>query len=202
MFEIPEIIKTEAFWAPIAGITVLFLIGAVILINIITTQKNSQSAKEKNMEIIYRALKAKPTTLIIYCSDPRFQFAFNCFLVNDLDLVYGQFVPIIVAGGPAALANPAMAKEMQYINEQIVFFLKHFPSIKSVVLINHEDCGFYAEIPNPIGKKENRERDDTFIAAEAAAEHISSEGIYGVKVSAFYAKFVNADKSEIVFEKM
>lgn len=154
------------------------------------------------MEQTYRALKAKPTTLIIHCSDPRFQFAFNCFLANDLDLAQGQFIPIVIAGGPASLANPAMAEEMQYINIQIVFFLNHFPSIKSIVLINHEDCGFYSKIPNPTGKKENREKDDAFIAAENTADRIASEGICGVEVLAFYAKFANADRSEIVFEKM
>lgn len=154
------------------------------------------------MELTYRALKAKPTTLIVHCSDPRFQFAFNCFILNDLDLAQGQFVPIVVAGGPASLANPAMAKEMQFLNEQVVFFLNHFTSIKSVVLINHEDCGFYSKIPNPCDKKENREKDDTPTVAKATADRIASEEIGGVEVLAFYAKFANADRSEIVFEKM
>ena len=157
---------------------------------------------EKNMEQTYRSLKAKPITLIIHCSDARFHFAFNCFFVNDLNLASGEFVQIVVAGGPASLANPAMAKEMQFLNNQIVFFLKHFLSIKSVVLINHEDCGFYKLIPNPTNKKENRERDDALVAAKATADRIASERIQGVEVLAFYAKFANADRSEIVFEKM
>lgn len=33
MFKIPEIMTTESFWAPIAGIITLLLIGAVIWMN-------------------------------------------------------------------------------------------------------------------------------------------------------------------------
>jgi len=154
------------------------------------------------METTYRILKAKPTTLVICCSDPRFQFAFNCFIQNELDLNHGDFVPIIIAGGPASLAHPAMAKEIRFLNEQIVFFLKHFPFIKWIFLINHEDCGFYTKIPNPGGQKKNREREDLPLAAKALTERISAEKILGIKISSFYAKFDNSDKNEIIFEEI
>lgn len=150
----------------------------------------------------YKALKAEPTTLIIYCSDSRFQFAFNRFFMDELNLVPGQFAPIAVAGGPGPLANPIMIKERQFLGDQIIFFLKHFTSIKSVVLVNHEDCGFYEKILNLSGREKDRERYDAPVAAKAVINRIALEEIKGVEVAAFYAKFANADKSEIVFEKM
>ena len=153
------------------------------------------------MRLNYIAIKTNPTTLVVHCSDPRFQLAFNCFLTNEPDAVRGQIVPIVVAGGPASLANPMMAKEKEFLSNQIIFFLEHFPSIKLVVLINHEDCGFYRKIPNPTGRK-NRERDDALIAAQTVSDRIASEGIEDVEVAAFYAEFANIDKSEITFKKM
>lgn len=153
------------------------------------------------MKLTYLAAKTNPTTLVVHCSDSRFQPAFNCFLDNKIEVVRGQVVPVVVAGGPASLANPIMAKEKQFLEGQIIFFLKHFPSIKLVALINHEDCGFYEQIPNPTGR-ENRERDDTPIAAQVLSDRIASEGIKGVEVMAFYAKFAKPDRNEISFEKM
>ena len=145
-------------------------------------------------------VRTAPTTLVVHCSDPRFQLAFCCFIPRELDN-FRQAVPIVVPGGPAPLANPMMAREKQVLEGQIIFFLKHFPSIKLVALINHEDCGFYKEISNPTGR-ENREREDTPIAAQAVAGRIASEGIEGVKVAAFYARFDNIDESKISFEEM
>ncbi|MEK7540686.1 MAG: hypothetical protein AAB529_00375 [Patescibacteria group bacterium] len=154
------------------------------------------------MEQTYRAIKTEPTTLAIYCPDPKFQFAFNRFFMDDLNLVYGQFIPIVVAGGPGSLANPIMTIERQFLSSQIIFFLRHFPSIKSIILINHEDCGFYGKILNLSGKEKNREKDDAPVAAKAVVNRIALEEINGIEVAAFYAKFANADKKEIAFEKM
>lgn len=151
------------------------------------------------METTYKAIKEKPTTLIIHCLDPRFQSALNCFF-NDLGLSSGQFVPIVVAGGPAALSNPVMTSETQCLSNQIVFLLRYFLSIKSIILINHENCGFYTKIPNPNGKID-REKNDLPIAARVVADLIFVNDIQDVEVKIFYAKFTNTDKGEIVFEK-
>src|SRR3989344_5188271 len=106
-------------------ILILSIILAFVMV-IAGSKKNNNIAKEKNMKPTYKAIKAKPTTLIIHCSDPRFQFALNCFFYDDLDLPYGQFVPIVVAGGPAKLVNPIATQE-KYLSSQIMFFLRHFP---------------------------------------------------------------------------
>ncbi len=152
------------------------------------------------MNFTYPVVTTTPTTLVVHCSDPRFLAAFNRFLPKEIDS-FRQVVPIVVPGGPAPLANPMMAREKQVLEGQIIFFLKHFPSIKLVALINHEDCGFYKQISNPTGR-ENREREDAPIAAQAVAGRIASERIEGVEVVAFYATFTNTDRSEISFEKM
>ena len=57
---------------------------------------------------------AAPSAVVIYCSDPRFQTAFDNFIANDLHLAKGDFVPIVIAGGGGALARPhALPKEFK-----------------------------------------------------------------------------------------
>lgn len=153
------------------------------------------------MKHTYLATKTNPTTLIVHCSDPRFQPAFNCFSNRELNTTQDQAVPIIIAGGPASLANPIMAKEKQFLSGQIVFLLKHFPSINMLALINHEDCGFYKQIPNP-EERINREKEDMPTVARAITGRIASEEIKGVEVAAFYAGFADTDRNKIVFEKI
>ena len=178
----------------------IFVFGLLVVLSI-TTFVNSFSKENEKMKR-YEAVIAHPKVLLIHCSDPRFQVAFNGFIQGELGLKPGEFVAIVGAGGPGALAHPATTSKMQDLKDQIVFFLKHFPSIKKVVLINHQDCGFYELIPNPQNKKENRERDDLPTAAEAVSYKLSAEGIQGIVVEAYYAKFANANHDSIIFERL
>lgn len=143
-----------------------------------------------------------PTVLAVYCSDPRFQHAFERFLRKELKLARGKFVPIVIAGGPGSLANPAMVEEISVLKRQILFFLKHNPSVRSIVLINHEDCGFYRNvIPNHICKK-NREREDAPVTAKVVIEHLNSNGFLDIEVTAYYASFANAKRNRINIERV
>jgi carbonic anhydrase len=145
----------------------------------------------------YRAIKnPKPTAIILRCSDPRFRIAFRDFAANDLELAQGGFVPINIAGGPAILAHRNdRQEEFSFIVKQIYFFLNHFPSIRSVVLIGHEDCGFYATIENHPDREE-KERKDLPRAAKALDALIGNK----VEIKTFYAKFADESQNEIIFE--
>ena len=56
---------------------------------------------------LYRAVKdAKPSAIVICCSDPRFQPAFHEFVEHELGLGDGMTIPIVVGGG----AGQPMAK--------------------------------------------------------------------------------------------
>lgn len=150
------------------------------------------------MKTRYRAIRnPKPTAIILRCSDPRFRIAFRDFTEQDLELQQGEFVPINIAGGPAILAHKKTHhEEFSIIVKQILFFLKHFPSIRLIVLIGHEDCGFYKTIKNHPDQEE-KEKKDLPRAVKALSGFIAAE----VEIKTFYARFADESQNEIVFEK-
>ena len=146
----------------------------------------------------YEAITSpKPNTIIINCSDPRFKIAFRAFIIEGLELSQGEFVQINVAGGPAALAHrKTKYNGFWYLIDQIRFFLRHFESIKKIVLIGHEDCGFYKTIADHPDKKDP-EKKDLPRAIEAIHETLD-----GREVKSYYASFTDENRAEIVFEEV
>jgi hypothetical protein len=80
-------------------------------------------------------------TLCLYCSDGRFAVQTAEFLVARA----GQGVcdRLVVPGGPGSLAGgPAVWREGEVLAES-VRFLQRAHDLKRVILVAHEDCGFY-----------------------------------------------------------
>jgi len=101
---------------------------------------------------VYSLLEAHPKAIVIHCSDPRFQKAFRDFIVNELHLHDGEYIPFVISGGVAALAEPQkLPKEFKFIKERIDLFTGLFKSIHRVVLINHEDCRHYDMLKSTLG---------------------------------------------------
>lgn len=146
----------------------------------------------------YRAIKdPKPKVIIIRCSDPRFKPAFRDFTGEHLRLLEDEFLRINIAGGPAALAHPRAKKyDHDFILGQIKFFMGHFPSIKEVIIIGHQDCGYYKTIDEHPDTDDKEKKDLPRAVATLSRE------LPEASVKAFYASFVNEDKTEIVFEKI
>ncbi len=182
LFALEEIMKTEMFWAPALGATVLILILAIIALNLKFNPPTNQ--KEE---------KVKPKTIIVFCSDPRFQAEFAKFVRKRLGLGDGEFVPILTAGGPAAFANTAKrCYDFKFLKGQIEFFSEHFPSIEEIVLVGHQDCGYYNEILELPGQ----EKEDLIQARRTL-------GTFWVKsVWLYYAKFSSDDQTQIIFDQV
>lgn len=141
----------------------------------------------RNYEALHRAKKA----IIIACSDPRFTTAFEEFILEELGLQKGEFVPINVAGGPAALAHTnEKFDDYMYLSGQIRFFLNHFKSIQKVIIIGHQDCGYYKTL-------NSKERDDLPKAAKTISCRVVDAAI---EVECYYAKFADKNCDRIVFE--
>lgn len=86
-------------------------------------------------------VKAEPKAIVVYCLDSRFQEAFNAFIHGELELDYGEFCPIAIAGGASVLARPAENSDgYRLVMSNIELLLRENPSIQRVVLINHADC--------------------------------------------------------------
>ena len=148
--------------------------------------------KGEKPKTTHKAVKAEPVAIVIYCSDPRFQEAFGEFIKKNLGLQQGWFVPIVLAGGPGALAHEEeFPEKFQGIRKDVLFFAGHFPSIMSVIVINHEDCGFYKKIPG-----RPNEKSDLKIIADILRKQIPQ-----LQVKTVYAGFTGLDHSGIVFEE-
>ncbi len=151
---------------------------------------------------------ARPEAIVIHCSDPRFQAAFERFIHDELHLAHGQYIPIIVGGGGGVLAHPErLPKEFKFIRERIEHY-RHgvFPTAVRLVIINHEGCRYYGSLKQRalglLGSK----------AALAAQPHEDLSAVgrifarllphLGLTIEPYYAHFTGPQENEIVFEKV
>jgi hypothetical protein len=178
---IQELAKKDPFCAVTLGTAAI-----IIILILIMWHARFDPVKNENSQAV-----VKPKTLIIFCSDPRFQAEFGKFVRNKLDLRNGEFVPILVGGGPAALANTSTrCYDFKFLKGQIEFFLGHFPTLENIVLAGHEDCGYYHEVLKLPGQEEK----DLVAAQKTVATFCSKP------VLLYYARFASPDKKEIVFD--
>jgi hypothetical protein len=150
----------------------------------------------------------KPDAIVIHCSDPRFQPAFEQFLANELGLVKGGYVPIVVGGGGGVLGHPEqLPKEFKFIKERLEHYRKAFPTIRRVVLINHEECRYYESLkgktlaflgPRFVISPEHA-REDLSLVSRAFQKLL---GHLGWTVELYYARIADAQHGKIEFEKL
>jgi hypothetical protein len=155
----------------------------------------------------YALVDARPSTVVTFCSDPRFQTAFSEFIAQELRLGPGDFIPLVISGGVCSLANPLRhPKDFKFIKERIELFLEWFDTIERIVLINHEDCRYYESLKELIGKAflrharsmVERQRSDLLRVAEALAGILKPS----LKIDVFYAKFADAARTRVLFERV
>jgi len=150
----------------------------------------------------------KPEAIIVYCSDPRLQTAFDEFIQKELGLAKGQFMPLIIGGGAGVLGHPEqLPKEFKFLKERFELYREVFPSLRRVILINHEDCRYYEYLkkkllgflgPRFVISPEHA-RDDLALVSKAW-KHLLPH--LGFTVEFFYARFTDAHRSQVVFEKV
>jgi hypothetical protein len=121
-------------------------------------------------------------TMAVYCSDGRFGEQCDDFLHNGLKLP--RYDRIVVPGGAGCLAGHFSSfREEEGLLEQLRFLIKAH-NTEHVVLIAHEDCGFYAgRLRIPPAQAEAQQREDL----QAAVRRICSISS-GLKVDTFFAR--------------
>ena len=154
---------------------------------------------------VYDAVQnPSPTAIVVYCGDPRFQVAFDQFIENGLKLAKGQFIPLVIGGGAGVLSQPEkLPKEFKFLKDRFDLIRAQFPSVKRVILINHEDCEYYGML---------REKFAGFLNAHGFANHPREDmqriaGIarlllpfLGVSLDMYYARFADEQHTKIAFE--
>ncbi len=158
---------------------------------------------------LYRAVAdAKPSAIVIYCSDPRFQAAFREFVEHDLGLGDGMTIPIVVGGGAGVLGHPEqLPKEFKFLRERLEQYREIFPTVRRIVLINHEDCRYYETLKSRVlsflGSRfslaRHFEREDLSLVARAFRHFLSH---LGYTVDFYYARFADPEHTKIEIEKV
>jgi len=149
---------------------------------------------------------AKPKAIVLCCSDPRFQEAVTEFVEKDLGFAKGTYVPLTLFGAVASLTEQDnLPKEFKYLAEALELGIGHFSSIENVVLINHEDCAKYKAMHAKIGSSflrrfvdmPERQKSDLTKVMNVVAELANRK----LTIDRYFAKFANAEHTEVVFEK-
>jgi hypothetical protein len=157
---------------------------------------------------VYEAMpQVRPEAIVLHCSDPRFQTAFEPFVENELGLTKGRYVPFVVAGGPGVLANPERRpKEFKFIRDRFELFHGYFASLQRLVLINHEDCAYYRLLAQAVpGLKEHGPdllhwpRDDLAPIAQTIRRLLAH---LGWNIELYYARFAGTDRCRVVFDRV
>lgn len=124
--------------------------------------------------------------LAIFCSDERFVAATLEFLRRHLD--FERCDLMVVAGGPAFIPQNETA-----LTERLELLLKAH-KITQVVIIAHDDCGYYKHRHKGLSPQMLREKQREDLLATLRTIQAK-----GVQAKAFFA-FV--DSGEVVFEEV
>ena len=142
--------------------------------------------------------KPKPEMLGVLCYDARIGGSQDAFIEHEYRATKhnGRLKTVTLPGG-MAFAVPG-TKKFQIALAIISFTLKHFPTIKRIVIISHADCGWYKSI----GEQGN-ERPD-IVKAKAAVEKTVTLLKLGrtVTVTAFFAAFTGPKQKKATFEEV
>lgn len=127
----------------------------------------------------------------VYCSDGRFGEQMDEFLHQNLGLP--RYDRVAVPGGAACMAGHMMVyHEAQALERQLSFLITSH-ALTKVVLISHENCGFYKGLWIGTTKLEQQQQMDLKKAADYIRSHHPK-----VDVQAYFAKRVDG---KVRFEK-
>jgi hypothetical protein len=106
----------------------------------------------------------------IYCSDGRYGEQMDDFLHNGLLLPH--YDRVAIPGGAACLGDHAAALRERGALQRQLQFLMQSHGLSRVVLIAHQDCGFYKQNVHPYRLKQRALTEFQFADLRRAAETI------------------------------
>lgn len=150
----------------------------------------------------------KPEAVVIHCSDPRFQAAFEQFLHQELNLEKGRYIPIVVGGGGGVLAHPEqLPKEFKFLKDRLEHYRRVFPTVRRIVLINHEGCRYYDSLKTKVlsfmgplrHPRAEHAREDLALLTRVF-QHLLAH--LGYPAELYYARFADPERTKVIFEKV
>ncbi len=126
------------------------------------------------------SLPVKAKTLVVYCSDGRFvqqcdDFVEKTLKIEDYDL-------LAVPGGPQFLCALEYLPKLRWAGRRWLDFLVEAHRLERVVLISHQDCGWYKRLHGGNDDHQARQMDDLRRARADLMETLPS-----VRVDAYFA---------------
>jgi hypothetical protein len=125
----------------------------------------------------------KTETLIIHCSDHRFQTHIDEFIREELKRK--SFDRLVFPGGPQFLLASTFLPKFEWAGKRWVKYLIKQHGIKEVICIAHENCGWYRNVT--IGYLSFTVLKDRQIEDLRKARHVLREMFPEIKVGLFYA---------------
>jgi hypothetical protein len=146
----------------------------------------------------------QPEAVVVYCSDPRFQPAFEQFIARELGLGKGQYIPLVIGGGAGVLAHPEkLPKDFKFVKDRIEFLREHYSSIKRIILINHEDCMYYRQVAEKLLRflpHLGLSPEHDMAAVQAVFRSVLAH--LNLSVELYYAQFADDAKSKVTFRRV
>lgn len=132
--------------------------------------------------------------LAIHCGDYRFQSAFREFLVQTLGLE-GKYDLMVIPGGPLSLTLAEYLPKFSWASwKWLRFFVEHH-EIRRLILIQHQDCGFYKTMPHHLhSSTDPRQRQEQDLRRATAA---LKKDFPSLAVELFYATWDAAERIRI-----
>jgi carbonic anhydrase-like protein len=91
-------------------------------------------------------LSAKPaTTLVVCCSDHRFQTGIQEFLSQGLRIE--NYDLLAIPGGPQCLTLVEYLPKFSWVGWRWTRFLLEDHELKRLILVGHQDCSWYNDLP-------------------------------------------------------
>lgn len=131
-----------------------------------------------------RIERAETEVLAVYCSDHRFQAGIREFLDDGLGL-RANYDGLVVPGGPQCLVEVDALPKFSWVARKWSRMLVQAHTLKRLVLIAHQDCGWYKWLEpwQPThGAVRRKQEDDLRTASRMALQLVS-----GLTADLFYA---------------
>jgi hypothetical protein len=107
--------------------------------------------------------------LAVYCSDHRFQEGFHEFLNLTLHLDQNYDL-LVLPGGPQCLTLVEYLPKFAWASWKWFRFLVEAHGLKRLILLQHQDCGWYKELPLHLHSSANpRQRQEEDLRRARAA---------------------------------
>jgi len=134
--------------------------------------------------------RAPAEALVFQCSDHRTGAALRDFLDNGLSLK-GNYDLLAMPGGPQCMTLVEYLPKLSWALSKWIRYLVDTHELKRLILIAHEDCGWYKQLPfHLLGSSDPRHRQEDDLRR---VKQVLARDFPHLRVELYYAAFDSSD---------